>query len=1483
MQSIIRCYSVMLLSAFMGLALSHEHAASAQIVAGVPGSVQGTDSQTNGLKREVYLNIPGLTVAELTNNSRFPGSPDVVDTISDFEAPSQYGDCYGARYSGYLLPPLSGSYTFYVASDDQSVLYLSTDTDPAHKRQIAMESNWAFPRAWVDCASRTNQANISAPMTLEAGHAYYVEVLHKEFAGGDCMGVAWRMPGDPEVVNGAPPIPAQYLRTSAPANLPPEVYLSSSGSYEPGEDILLIAAASDPDGQVVQVEFFSGTQSLGIATNSIIPTPMYASGFPIRPSFMLVWPEVHAGTYDVTAVAKDNLGLMATSGTLHIIVVEKPVVTIVATTPTTSEPGYRSAIFPGVFTVSRTGPTNQALTVVYDIGGTATNGADYQSIASEVTIPAGTNSANIRIFPVNDWLDEPTETVELTLVEPNIIVPMIWPPIPISIPYYVGQPSSAVVQISNAPVIMPVVTVEATDSVATEPGPLAVVDNATFTLYRTGPLTNRLTVWYTVGGTAKEGTDYKATMHVATFAAGTNAARVDIIPLADTQTEGTETVILTLIQPPLEINSIPDLYNIGKPSSATVSIHDAAVDFPPVVFMAQPCSGSTFDHPDRLMLIATATDREGPVGKLEFYDNGALIGQAKPLADYSTSSAGFGLLWTNPPAGSHKIVAKALDNQGQQGQSDPAIVTVTRPSTNDELHAVAVYEGYKTPGADRGVMSVRVDRPGKLVTLFVSSFEPVFWQISTAEGSSIKEVILGTPLLGGQPLSMIDGLPASVPIVIPGLDQTSPDWQRPFICGYTVGDLEFSQTIPRLHALTGMELSSFQGRYNASVSSSFVVDSLSKDVRLQSDYPQPAYPSTLPELSFSLPFSGSGSNVFFQDYTSAGPVSGKRLLPARRVVGDGGGRYFYAAAQQSVWRSDAQLGMIQEMHLPGSVPELSWPMGCAYDSKRQQIDLVSLGGEGFLYAYKPASSAWSLISSMHDTDLTCLEYSTNYDALFGITTLAYSGVPSLVKMSPTGAQLDSMMLPQVPFGIGPSGYACALVAADKYLLLLLAPDPAFPMYWGAREERIYVINPATHEAWLTYRKSLDQTDLGPTVQITKPVPGTNYSVRSTIHLEAQASDIDGWVKSVEFYANGTPMGMARKQTECGSFGLDWVPATAGSYSIVAEAIDDSGTQSVSKPIAISVVDPNKPPTASITEPANNSSFTAGVPIKITAKAADPDGLVSQVVFYDGSQKIGETGFFWIPEATPGSTATASILWSNAPVGAHALTAVAKDQFGSTGTSAPVVITVTDIRPIIPVVTITPVDSYAAEDAGNGTPKPAVFKVRRTGSTNNDLMVWYAIGGSAINGVDYKTLPTTVTIPAGKRAARITITPIDDALVEIDETVILKLVYSPMESLVQMYEIGSPSVSAAVIADNDGPQTPMLPQFADGALHLRFAGESSQTYELQVSTDLTNWTPVAQAVASNGAVGYVDTETSQTQCRFYRVRPAPVAAALMADE
>jgi hypothetical protein len=70
-------------------------------------------------------------VSDLINHSSYPGSPTSSQIVSHlFEAPTNIGDNYGQRMHGWIKAPVSGEYTFWIASDDEGHLYLSTDENP---------------------------------------------------------------------------------------------------------------------------------------------------------------------------------------------------------------------------------------------------------------------------------------------------------------------------------------------------------------------------------------------------------------------------------------------------------------------------------------------------------------------------------------------------------------------------------------------------------------------------------------------------------------------------------------------------------------------------------------------------------------------------------------------------------------------------------------------------------------------------------------------------------------------------------------------------------------------------------------------------------------------------------------------------------------------------------------------------------------------------------------------------------------------------------------------------------------------------------------------------------------------------------------------------------------------------------------------------------------------------------------------------------
>src|SRR5262249_34864043 len=81
----------------------------------------------------------------------------------------------------------------------------------------------------------------------------------------------------------------------------------------------------------------------------------------------------------------------------------------------------------------------------------------------------------------------------------------------------------------------------------------------------------------------------------------------------------------------------------------------------------------------------------------------------------------------------------------------------------------------------------------------------------------------------------------------------------------------------------------------------------------------------------------------------------------------------------------------------------------------------------------------------------------------------------------------------------------------------------------------------------------------PSVNITARAGGASVPVGSATTVSANASDTDGTVSSVQFFANGTSIGT----DSTSPFSVSWTPSSAGSYALTAVATDDRGATTTS--------------------------------------------------------------------------------------------------------------------------------------------------------------------------------------------------------------------------------------------------------------------------------------------------------------------------------
>jgi len=378
----------------------------------------------------------------------------------------------------------------------------------------------------------------------------------------------------------------------------------------------------------------------------------------------------------------------------------------------------------------------------------------------------------------------------------------------------------------------------------------------------------------------------------------------------------------------------------------------------------------------------------------------------------------------------------------------------------------------------------------------------------------------------------------------------------------------------------------------------------------------------------------------------------------------------------------------------------------------------------------------------------------------------------------------------------------------------------------------------------------------------------------------------------------------------------------------------AGLVPVARGQADPIFDPILGPPVRIVSPANHEVFYAPVDIPVLAYTRS-EAVFTNVEFYANGIDLGPgvklstaIGPVFPTLASPSVMgpdvlgrlgALWGLVWSNPLPGSFALTAVASGHevvepleplLGLSRTSAPVNITIlppvngTNLPDVVNIVATDPIAIAGTNSSWvwpgetavvpswtnwpplqwacftNWGPKAALFTVRRFGDASSPLTVYYSIGGTASNGVDYVALPGDVTIPASGVVGLIPIVPIDHGASQPVKTVILTLTGPPGLSPLD-YIIGVPFRAEALIFYR-WPRLPLplplavLPAadsvLPDGAFHFNASGPDGAWVAIQNSTDLANWSSVGTNQVIQGSLDFIDPNAPANAAGFYRFVP-----------
>ena len=221
----------------------------------------------------------------------------------------------------WFTAPTNDNYVFFVASDDQSDLFLSTDNTPGNRRLIAQEAGWANEYSWetpngastaADKRSDTFAASAwptPNAITLTNGQVYYMEIDHHQGTGATASGagVAYMLAGDPNIATG----PAQNATSENMTGNVIGTYLDITGAS--------VTINTQPASSTVVQGFFATVSVVATGVSSYTSTVLYQ------------WQEAAPGSGTFTDIpgavgSAYNTGILglADSGTQFRVVISVP-------------------------------------------------------------------------------------------------------------------------------------------------------------------------------------------------------------------------------------------------------------------------------------------------------------------------------------------------------------------------------------------------------------------------------------------------------------------------------------------------------------------------------------------------------------------------------------------------------------------------------------------------------------------------------------------------------------------------------------------------------------------------------------------------------------------------------------------------------------------------------------------------------------------------------------------------------------------------------------------------------------------------------------------------------------------------------------------------------------------------------------------------------------------------------------------------------
>jgi regulation of enolase protein 1 (concanavalin A-like superfamily) len=524
--------------------------------------------------------------------------------------------------------------------------------------------------------------------------------------------------------------------TAPSGNQAPNVSITSPASgatFTASANITINATATDSDGTVAQVDFYHGSTLIGSDTAS---------------PYSVTWSSAPAGSYQLTAVAKDNTGATTTSAAVNVTVNaagnQAPTVSI--TSPTSG--------------ASYTAPANMTINATAsDADGTIAGVDFYQGstlISTDTTSPysatwntvgAGTYSLTA-VARDNAGASRTSSAVSVTVSGSLSGLPSPWVNTDVGSPSLAGSttsPSSGSFSVTGAgtdiwgtadqfqfayqpvqgdtQIVARVANVQATDPWSK--GGIMIRQSLTAGSQHAAVVGTAANGWNFLWRSTSGGTSFSTHGPSGAAPGWVKLTRVGNTISAYLSSDGATWTALDnepiTMSGTVYVGLVVTSHSPG--ARATDSFTNVAVtavsgtNQPPTVSITSPASGATFTAPASITINASASDSDGTVSSVDFYQGSTLIA-TDTTNPYSAS-------WTNVGAGTYSLTAVARDNAGATKTSTAVSVTVNGTSQPTTLiftasvdhatavmsYVVAIYRSTDDPATASPVATRDIGKP----------------------------------------------------------------------------------------------------------------------------------------------------------------------------------------------------------------------------------------------------------------------------------------------------------------------------------------------------------------------------------------------------------------------------------------------------------------------------------------------------------------------------------------------------------------------------------------------------------------------------------------------------------------------------------------------------------------------------------------------------------------------------------------------------